>query len=333
MRRFTWPLVLLIGLTQACSGNTAAQGADTARGVPSAASRRAALSDPETGKIMARLSALSADSMEGRLVGSPGGARARGWIIRELQTLGVAPITGAPMNGGYEQPVKFRGRDGAAIVGANVVARIPGRVPNTQAIVLSAHYDHLGTRNGVVYNGADDDASGCIALLTIAERLKKSGTEHDVILVFFDAEESNLVGANAFVEAPALPLSRIAIDINLDMVSRQDGGALWVSGVSQNAFLKRIVDPLAATAKVKVLLGHDTKNLKPGDDWTNSSDHGAFNKKGIPFLYLGVEDHSDYHKPGDDPEKIDPTFYRNVIDFSEALLRAVDVGVNKFPAR
>ena len=332
-RRVTGSLLLLVVLGQACGGVGAAQGADTARGVPTAAARAAALADPQTAKIMARLSALSADSMEGRLVGSPGGARARGWIIRELQSIGVSPIAGAPMNGSYEQPVKFQGRNGSTITGANIVARIPGRLPAVPAIVLSAHYDHLGTRNGVVYNGADDDASGCIALLTVAERLKKSGTEHDVILVFFDAEESNLVGANAFVEASAVPLAQVAIDINLDMVSRQDGGALWVSGVSHYAFLKNIVEPVAQRAKVKILLGHDTKNLKPGDDWTNSSDQGAFNRKGIPFLYLGVEDHSDYHKPGDDAEKIDPAFYRNVIDFAEALLRAVDANVKTFPAR
>ncbi len=333
MRWVTRVFVLLVCLVQACGRAGGAQTADTARGVPTAMARATALADPQNAKIMARLSALSADSMEGRLAGSPGGARARAWIIRELRAIGVPPMAGAPMNGSYEQPVKLAARAGSTTNGANIVARIPGRLANASVIVLSAHYDHLGTKNGVVYNGADDDASGCIALITIADRLMKTGTEHDVVLVFFDAEESNLAGANAFVESPALPLSRIAIDVNLDMVSRQDGGALWVAGLSHFPFLKTVVEPVVHSASVKILLGHDTRNLKPGDDWTNSSDHGAFNQKGIPFLYLGVEDHSDYHKPGDDVEKIDPVFYRSVIDFSEALLRAVDVGVKNFPAR
>lgn len=266
--------------------------------------------------------------MEGRLAGSPGGARARGWIERELKAIGVAPLSAT-----YEQVVKLRARAGADTLGANIIARIPGKNPAAPVIVLSAHYDHLGVRNGEVFNGADDDASGCIAILTIAERVKKAGLEHDLVVVFFDAEESGLVGAKAFVANSPIPLNRIAIDLSLDMVSRQDAGALWVAGLSHNPFLRDIVSSVAAKARVKILLGHDTKDLKPGDDWTGSSDHGAFHSKGIPFLYLGVEDHPDYHKAGDEVQKIDPIFYRAVIDFSEQLLRDVDRAVSKFPAR
>lgn len=279
---------------------------------------------------MSRLAALSADSMEGRLAGSPGGARARAWIVRELRSIGAQPIGAS-----FEQSVKLRPRAGAGAdtVGANIIARIPGKNPSLPAIVLSAHYDHLGIRNGEVFNGADDDASGCIAVLTIAERVKKAGIEHDLIVAFFDAEESGLLGAKAFVAAPSVPLNRIAIDISLDMVSRQDNGALWVAGLSHYPFLRDIVAPAAAKSRVKILLGHDTKDLKPGDDWTNSSDHGAFHSKGIPFLYLGVEDHPDYHKAGDEVGKIDPVFYRGVVDFAEDLLRAVDRAAKTFPAR
>lgn len=302
-------------------------GASTATPVPRTFS---APSDPVTRQLMARLSALSADSMEGRLAGSAGGARARHWIIRELSAIGVAPLTA-----GYTQPVKVRSRGGAAgdTLGANIVARIPGSNSALPAIVLSAHYDHLGVRNGDVFNGADDDASGCIAILTLAERVKQQGLEHDLIVVFFDGEESGLMGAKAFVANPPVPLNRIAIDINLDMVGRQDGGALWVSGVSHNPFLSDIVKRAVATSRVKILLGHDTKDLKPGEDWTNSSDHGAFHAKGIPFLYLGVEDHPDYHKAGDEANRIDPAFYRGVVDFAEQLLRTVDGAAGQFPAR
>ena len=278
---------------------------------------------------MARLSALSADSMEGRLAGSPGGARARGWIIRELRAIGVAPIGAS-----YEQPVKITRRTPSPdTLGANIIARIPGKNPNAPAIVLSAHYDHLGVRNGAVFNGADDDASGCIAVLTIAERVKKAGLEHDLIVAFFDGEESGLLGAKTFVANPLVPLNRIAIDVSLDMVSRQDGGALWVAGLSHSPFLREIVSSVASKSQVKILLGHDTKDLKPGDDWTGSSDHGAFHNKGIPFLYLGVEDHPDYHKAGDKVGKINPDFYRGVVDFAEQLVRAVDRGVPSFPSR
>lgn len=284
--------------------------------------------DARTALLMRRLAALSADSMEGRLAGSPGGRRARGWIERELRSIGVTPVAA-----NFEVPFRLPPRAGADTLGANIVGRIRGRNPALPVIVVSAHYDHLGTRAGKVYNGADDDASGCVALLAIAEGLMQSPIEHDVLLVFFDAEESGLRGAHAFVASPPVPLSQIAIDINLDMVSRQDGGAIWVAGLSHYPFLKAMVDPVAARATVQVRTGHDTKSIKPDDDWTESSDHGAFHDKGIPFLYLGVEDHVDYHKPGDDAEKVQPAFFSGVVDFADALLRSVDQAFLKIPSR
>jgi Zn-dependent M28 family amino/carboxypeptidase len=275
--------------------------------------------DATTARIMQRLGALAADSMEGRRAGTPGSVRARAWIVGELTAMGAQPI-----GAGYVMPVTLRARAGSDTAGANIVARIPGRNANGPVLVLSAHYDHLGVRNGEVFNGADDDASGCVALLTIAERLLREPPEHDVILAFFDAEESGMVGSKAFVNVPPVPLSRIAMNINLDMVARQDGKALWVSGTSHHAGLKPIAEAAAKRSAVTIRFGHDTKDLKPGDDWTGSSDHAAFHSKGIPFLYLGVEDHDDYHKSGDDADKVDPVFYRGTVEFAYALVRAAD---------
>lgn len=323
----TWLLLPLIAGLSAFGATLSAQSAG--RGSKGDSSNATTVgSDAATQRLMGRLSALSADSMEGRRAGSAGSARARGWIERELKAIGVSP-----MGATFEQPVRLRPRTGFDTLGANIIARIPGRNSTASAIVLSAHYDHLGTRNGDVFNGADDNASGCIALLTIAERVLKSSLDHDVIVAFFDAEESDLAGAREFVRAPPVPLSRVAININLDMVSRQDGGALWVSGVSKSPFLKDVVEPVAVASRVPVRFGHDTKNLKPGDDWTESSDHGAFFQKGVPFLYLGVEDHADYHKASDEASKVDPAFYAGVVDFAEHLVRAVDSAVSRFPVR
>lgn len=238
-----------------------------------------------------------------------------------------------PAFASFEQPVKLPAREGSDTVGANIAVRIPGRNSNGPVIVATAHYDHLGVRNGAVFNGADDDASGCVALLTIAERLRRQPPMHDVLLVFLDAEESGMHGAKAFVASPPVPLSRIAFDLSLDMISRQDGNALWVSGTSHYPFLQAPAEMVAKSAAIPIRFGHDTKDLKPGDDWTNSSDHRAFHEKGIPFLYLGVEDHADYHKATDDADKIDPQFYRGALDFAYRLLRAIDERVESFPAR
>lgn len=301
-------------------------------GISAGAQSKPAL-DPVTAKIMQRLGALSADSMEGRRAGSPGAARARNWIIGELKSAGVKPIGST-----YEMPFALRQRGGGGsgggsdTLGVNVVAMIPGKSSGGPVIVLSAHYDHLGVRNGEIYNGADDDASGCVALLTIAERLMKDAPTHDIILAFFDGEEGGMQGSRAFVASPPVPLERIALNINLDMVARQDGGALWVSGTSYSPFLKPLAEAVARTAAISIRFGHDTKDLKPGDDWTNSSDHAPFHAKGIPFFYLGVEDHPDYHKPGDDVDKIDPVFYRGSVEFASALLLRADRSLKEIQA-
>lgn len=275
--------------------------------------------DKETTRMMSRLSALSADSMEGRRAGTPGSVRARKWIIAELTAMGAKPV-----GSGFEQVVKLPARAGLDTLGANVVARIPGKSSTGPVIVLSAHYDHLGVRNGETFNGADDDASGCIALLTIAERLLKDRPQHDVILAFFDAEESGMHGSKGFVASGLISVERMALDVSLDMIARQDGNALWVSGLSHYPQLKVITDEAVKSASVPIKFGHDTKDLKPGDDWTNSSDHAPFHAKGIPFLYLGVEDHPDYHKSGDDADKVDPKFFRGTVDFAYAVVRAAD---------
>lgn len=299
-----------------------AQAASTAVGTTTSATGGSTTGDSTTARIMQRLHALSADSMEGRRAGTPGSVRARRWIEGQLTAMGARPFGDR-----FDAPVALRARAGSDTIGANVVARIPGRNPNGPVLVLSAHYDHLGVRNGEVFNGADDDASGCVALLTIAEQLLREPPSHDVILAFFDGEESGMTGSKAFVNAPPVPLGRIAMNINLDMIARQDGGALWVSGTSHHPALKPIARVAAQNASVTIRFGHDTKDLKPGDDWTGSSDHASFHAKGIPFLYLGVEDHADYHKAGDDADKVDPAFYRGTIAFAHALVRAADAAL------
>ena len=215
-------------------------------GVTSMQAQRPAASDATTARLMQRLGALAADSMEGRRAGTAGSVRARAWIVAELTAMGAKPA-----GSNYVVPVTLRARAGSDTAGANIVARIPGKHANGPVLVLSAHYDHLGVRNGEVFNGADDDASGCVALLTIAERLLREPPEHDVILAFFDAEESGMVGSKAFVNAPPVPLDRIAMNINLDMVARQDGKALWVSGTSHTPSLKPIAEAAATKARTE----------------------------------------------------------------------------------
>jgi len=271
-------------------------------------------------RLMPRLHALAHDSMEGRGAGTPGGARGRAYIERELRAMGVAPAGEA-----YQVPVRVRARPGADSLGANVVAMIPGRAPGGPVLVLSAHHDHLGIRNDVIYNGADDDASGSVALLALAERIRAEPLDHDVLFAWFEAEESGMLGSRAFAAEPPVPVERIALNVNLDMVSRHEGGGtLWIAGTAHYPFLRPLAEAVVPDAAIPIRFGHDTPGGRPSDDWTNSSDHASFHRIGVPFLYLGVEDHPDYHKPGDDADKVDPAFYASVVSFAERLVRALD---------
>lgn len=271
-------------------------------------------------RLMPRLQALAHDSMEGRGAGTPGGVRGRAYLESELRAMGVMPVGDA-----YQVPVRVRARPGADSLGANVVAMIPGRVSGGPVMVLSAHHDHLGIRNDVIYNGADDDASGSVALLALAERFKAEPLEHDVIFAWFEAEESGMLGSRAFAEKPPVPVERIALNVNLDMVSRHEGGGtLWIAGTAHYPFLKPLAEAVVPQSAVPVRFGHDTPGGAPSDNWTNASDHASFHRIGVPFLYLGVEDHPDYHKPGDDADKVEPAFYASVVSFAERLVRALD---------
>ena len=207
------------------------------------------------------------------------------------------------------------------------MARIKGTVGG-KAMVVSAHYDHLGVRNGEIYNGADDNASGVAGLLAVAEAFKAHPPKHDVILAVVDAEESGLRGARAFVAAPPIPLSGVALDVNFDMLSKNPKNELYVAGATPFPFLKPVLDAVAAKAPVSLKQGHDTDAAGKQNNWTNQSDHYAFGEKGVPWVYFGVEDHPEYHKPTDDFATVPKDFFKRsvatVVEASLAFDRDLD---------
>lgn len=273
-------------------------------------------------KAIEDIRTLSADDMQGRAPGTPGSEKARAYILSRFKEIGLAPI-GAT----FEQPFEFAKRDGTKLQGINLVARIKGAKPG-KAMVVSAHYDHLGVRNGEIYNGADDNASGVAGLLAVAEAFKAKPPKHDVIFAVVDAEESGLRGAKAFAAAPPVPLETIALDVNFDMLSKNPKNELYVSGASPFPFLKPILVKVATTAPVTLKLGHDTDADGKQNNWTNQSDHYAFGEKGVPWVYFGVEDHPEYHKPTDDFATVPQDFFKRsvatVIQASLALERDLD---------
>ncbi len=272
--------------------------------------------------LLRDLETLASDSMEGRLVGTPGSARAREYIIRRFKEAGIQPL-----GAGYEHPFRFTGRgDQAERAGVNLVGVVRGRRTPDRYIVVTAHYDHLGVRTGQVFNGADDHASGVAALIAAATRLNADKPNHSILLVAFDAEEAGLRGARAFVASPPVPISSLALNVNLDMVARDAGNVLFASGTSHYPYLKPYLEQ-AARPPVVLKFGHDVAGSKE-DDWTRQSDHFPFHEARIPFVYFGVEDEAQHHKATDDAETVTKEFFVGAASTILAAIRALDANLD-----
>lgn len=274
-------------------------------------------------QLMTDLRVLSADDMEGRDTGAPGGERARAYIVSRLDALGVQ----APMMG-REQPWSMDGRTREGprrFNGVNIIGLIPGTRRADRYIVVTAHYDHVGVNDGQIYNGADDNASGVATMLELAARLKENPPEHSVLIVALDGEERGLLGARWFVEAPPVPLTSIVLNVNFDMTARADAdGFLWVTGTYQHPNLRPIIADIAPRPGVALAFGKDRPEDTGSDNWVNASDHAAFHRAGLPFLYFGVNYHPDYHQPTDDYERVTPSVFQNATEIAIEAFRALD---------
>jgi Zn-dependent M28 family amino/carboxypeptidase len=216
--------------------------------------------------------------------------------------------------------------------GANIVGVVPGRDPQLGAFVLTAHYDHLGIRaprpgspaeatRDSIYNGADDNASGTVAIMALARYFAAFPARHTLVFAAVDAEEMGLRGARALLES-GWP-DTIALNVNLDMVARSDS-LLFAAGTSHYPQLRPILETVQPRAPVVLRFGHDQRGVEGVDDWTGSSDHAAFHSRGIPFVYFGVEDHPDHHRPSDEFDTVDPRFFLNAIRTVLAGVLALD---------
>lgn len=274
-------------------------------------------------QLLRDLSVLAHDSMEGRAPGTLGSLRARSFIVDQLAGSGAQLLGESPA-----YPFSLRGRNGV-----NLVGLIPGDVYQDRYIVVTAHYDHVGVRDGEIFNGADDNASGVAALLAVARSFSAEPLAHSLLLVAADDEEAGMVGSAAFVDSPPVPVEQILLNINFDMVSRT-AGTLWASGASHTPALRPVLETLVDEAPVTLRLGHDRPGAPEGDDWTGASDHAPFHRAGIPFVYFGVEDHPDYHRATDDFAGVDPgefvaavrTIFMALPALDEALPLTLDPG-------
>jgi len=210
----------------------------------------------------------------------------------------------------------------------NVVGILRGsdRVKSREALVLGAHYDHLGlsgrfslTENasGQIHNGADDNASGTAAIIEIARLAVGSRTKFPRSLVFvaFAGEEVGLLGSRHYLNTPAFPIEQTVAMINLDMVGRPNGRVL-VGGLDTAPDLKGDLEAAQAGLSIKVSAGE-------GRATAGSSDHTSFLLRRIPSLFLFSGLHADYHRPSDDWQKIDAEGAAEVANLAYALAERI----------
>ena len=274
-------------------------------------------SDAQPGnQLLKDVEILSSDAYEGRKTNTKGAEMAREYLASRFKAIGLKSFAGKE---NFEHPFSFE-LSGTPVSGKNMIGYIEGNMDSV--IVISAHYDHIGIINGEIYNGADDNASGVAGLLKIATHFSKNKPNYTLVFASFDAEEMGLRGAKAFVANPPVPLSKISLNINMDMISHNEKGELYACGTLKHPQFKKYFS--TTSPHVKVLFGHD--DPKSGhDDWTNQSDQGAFNEKNIPFIYFGVEDHKDYHKASDEFRNINSAFF---IDAAQSILE-ITINIDK----
>ena len=315
------------------------------RGKQAAPVRPAALADamgarfaPAADEIFGHARALA--SLHGRAAGTADERAAADYVAAQMAELGLAP--GAPR---YLQELPVAGGG----TSHNVIGVLPGD-DDAHHLVLGAHVDHLGVKDGAVYPGADDNASGVAVLLGVAAAWRRAGfrPRHTILFVGFGAEEVGLVGSTYYVEHPARPLEQMSAMINLDMLGRPrfydyramtlakgvagiadgPGLGLLAGGSTELMALGRCA---ARASAIPSYAPEDFPSLRSliDEQTRNRGDFAPFAARGVPFLFFSTSEHDDYHQPTDTIDTIDPAMIRTAAETVWRTTLALDL----LPAR
>ncbi|NNE31058.1 MAG: M28 family peptidase [Winogradskyella sp.] len=210
------------------------------------------------------------------------------------------------------------------ITSENVVAYIKGSEKPDEIIVISAHLDHEGIKNGQVYNGADDDGSGTIAILEIAEAFKMAekaghGPKRSVLFLHVTGEEKGLLGSRHYTDNdPIFPLANTVADLNIDMIGRIDPNRksgnrnyIYLIGSDKLSTELHNISEEVNSKYTNVELDYTYNDENDPNRFYYRSDHYNFAKNNIPVIFYFNGTHADYHKPSDTPDKIEYDLLEN----------------------
>jgi hypothetical protein len=283
-------------------------------GLPAWAGNPEALNSITGKELKEHVAYLASEALEGRGAGQKGGIKAGEYIAKEFKRLGLK--TGGD-NSTYFQNFKAKGKNLR-----NVVAVLKGTDLANEYVVIGAHYDHLGrgeygsldmgASKGHIHNGADDNASGTSGILEIAEAYVEGNARprRSIIFMLYDGEEMGLLGSKHYCANPTFPLASTIAMVNMDMIGRLGTNKLVVYGVPTGSTFKAQFD----RANKNVNLGLNIK-----DTMTPNSDHASFYEKKIPSIALFTGLHGDYHRPGDDIDKVDVPGMEKIVKLAGSL--------------
>jgi hypothetical protein len=239
---------------------------------------------------------------------------------------------------GRKLPVEFTMKytpQSKEVISENVLAYIEGSDKKEELIIITAHYDHIGVENGEIYNGADDDGTGTVALLEIAEafakaKLEGNGPRRSVLVMPVSGEEKGLLGSKYYSDNPVFPIDHTVANLNIDMIGRTDsthqGSEPYVYVIGSDRLSTELhdVNEKANEEFVKLSLDYTFNAEDDPNKFYYRSDHYNFARKGVPAIFYFSGVHEDYHQPTDTIEKIqfDLLHQRTLLVFYTAWMLA-----------
>jgi Peptidase family M28/PDZ domain len=280
-------------------------------------------------RIKKHVAFLASDRLKGRGTGSPEELKAAEYIAKQFRKIGLQPKGD---NGTWLHKFDFRrssdphgmSKDGPIEYSHNVVGYLDNGAPYT--IVVGAHYDHLGlghdhnsldpNPDGKIHNGADDNASGTAGVIEMARYFAKNGVkeQHNFLFICFSGEELGLLGSKKYCERPSIDLNSVSFMLNMDMIGRLNPEKrLVIGGVGTSPSFVPTLNNLRHDLSIK----QDSAGQGP-------SDHTSFYLKNLPVLFAFTGQHTDYHKPSDDTEKVNFEGECKVLDLLTTIIQQLD---------
>ena len=273
---------------------------------------------------------LASDSLEGRETGKPGQKMAAAYIANHFKEIGIPPYKRKT----YFQKFKVKSKrhvckcddcdltffkrvfkSNQIIRGENVLGFIEGSDLKEELIIITAHYDHLGKHDSLIFNGADDDASGVAGAMEIAEAFmlaKKDGKgpRRSILIMPVSGEEKGLLGSKYYTDNPVYPLNNTIANLNIDMIGRLDdwhstGNYVYLIGSDRLSYDLHNINEEVNNKYTKLDLDYKYNDEEDPNRYYYRSDHYNFAKNNIPVIFYFNGVHEDYHRPSDTIEKLD----------------------------